>query len=192
SLVEECVERVAVREGTPPDLSRIDFNDQAVYDRICQGDTVGLFQIESRAQIQMIRRSRPRSLEDLAVEVAIVRPGPIVGGAVNPYVRRREEQRRAVAEGRPYQAPVDHPLLKDVLSETLGVILYQDQVLQVCQALAGFTSGQAEALRRAMSRRRSHDLIAGFWEEFRSGALSRGVPEATAEKVFSQVTAFSE
>ena len=192
SLVEECVELIARRTGTPPDLSRIDFEDPAIYDRICAGDTIGLFQIESRAQIQMIRRSRPRNLEDLAVEVAIVRPGPIVSGAVNPYVRRREEQRRAHAAGQPYEPPVDHPLLRDCLAETLGVILYQDQVLQVCQALAGFTSGQSEALRRAMSRRRSHDLIAGFWEEFRQGALNRGVPEATAEKVFGQVIAFSE
>src|SRR5207247_9298959 len=134
--------------GRPPDLSRINFDDAAVYDRICRGDTVGLFQIESRAQIQMLRRTRPRTLEDLAVEVAIVRPGPIVGGAVNPYVRRREEQRRAAAAGRRYEPPVDHPLLKDALSETLGVILYQDQVLQVCQALAGFTPGPGEALRR--------------------------------------------
>ncbi|HKA57724.1 MAG TPA: DNA polymerase III subunit alpha [Gemmatimonadales bacterium] len=192
SLVEECVELIARRTGTPPDLSRIDFEDPVIYDRICAGDTIGLFQIESRAQIQMIRRARPRNLEDLAVEVAIVRPGPIVGGAVNPYVRRREEQRRAHAAGLPYEPPVDHPLLRDCLAETLGVILYQDQVLQVCQALAGFTTGQSEALRRAMSRRRSHDLIAGFWEEFRQGALNRGVPEATAEKVFGQVTAFSE
>jgi len=194
SLVEECVELIARRTGggPPPDLSRIDFEDPAIYDRICAGDTIGLFQIESRAQIQMIRRSRPRNLEDLAVEVAIVRPGPIVGGAVNPYVRRREEQRRAHAAGRAYEPPVDHPLLRDCLAETLGVILYQDQVLQVCQALAGFTTGQAEALRRAMSRRRSHDLMAGFWDEFRQGAQARGVPEATAEKVFAQVIAFSE
>jgi len=192
SLVEECVELIARRTGTPPDLSRIDFEDPSIYDRICAGDTIGLFQIESRAQIQMIRRARPRNLEDLAVEVAIVRPGPIVGGAVNPYVRRREEQRRAHAAGLPYEPPVDHPLLRDCLSETLGVILYQDQVLQVCQALAGFTTGQSEALRRAMSRRRSHDLIAGFWEEFRQGAMARGVPEKTAEKVFAQVIAFSE
>jgi len=192
SLVEECVELIARRTGTPPDLSRIDFEDPAIYDRICAGDTIGLFQIESRAQIQMIRRSRPRNLEDLAVEVAIVRPGPIVGGAVNPYVRRREAQRRAHAAGRAYEPPVDHPLLRDCLAETLGVILYQDQVLQVCQALAGFTTGQSEALRRAMSRRRSHDLIGGFWDEFRQGALARGVSEATAEKVFGQVIAFSE
>src|SRR6266568_4010589 len=192
SLVEECVELVARKEGQPPDLSRIDFDDAAVYDRICAGDTVGLFQIESRAQIQMLRRTRPRDLGDLSVEVAIVRPGPIVGGAVNPYVRRREEQRHAREAGRPYEPPVDHPLLRECLGETLGVILYQDQVLQVCQALAGFTAGQAEGLRRAMSRRRSRELMAGFWEEFRSGAAARGVPEATAEKVFTQVIAFSE
>ncbi len=192
SLVEECVELVAGRAGTPPDLSRIDFADAAVYDRICRGDTVGLFQIESRAQIQMLRRTRPRNLEDLAVEVAIVRPGPIVGGAVNPYVRRREDQRRARAAGRTYEPPLDHPLLEEALAETLGVILYQDQVLQVCQALAGFTAGQAEALRRAMSRRRSRELMAEFWEEFRDGATERGVPEATAERVFTQVIAFSE
>ncbi|HXO86442.1 MAG TPA: OB-fold nucleic acid binding domain-containing protein, partial [Gemmatimonadales bacterium] len=192
SLVEECVELIARRTGTPPDLSRIDFEDPVIYDRICAGDTIGLFQIESRAQIQMIRRSRPRNLEDLAVEVAIVRPGPIVGGAVNPYVRRREAQRRAHAAGQPYEPPVDHPLLRDCLAETLGVILYQDQVLQVCQALAGFTAGQAEALRRAMSRRRSRELMAEFWEEFRDGAAARGVLETTAERVFTQVIAFSE
>jgi error-prone DNA polymerase len=192
SLVEETVELIARREGTPPDLSRIDFNDPVVYDRICAGDTVGLFQIESRAQIQMIRRTRPRNLEDLAVEVAIVRPGPIVGGAVNPYVRRREAQRHAGQEGRRYDPPVDHPLLKECLGETLGVILYQDQVLQVCQALAGFTAGQAEALRRAMSRRRSRELMEGFWEEFQDGAARRGVPESVAKHVFEQVIAFSE
>jgi error-prone DNA polymerase len=192
SLVEECVELVAHREGKPPDLSRIDFNDAAVYDVICAGDTVGTFQIESRAQIQMLRRSRPRNLEDLAVEVAIIRPGPIVGGAVNPYVRRREEERQAKAAGRTYKPPLDHPLLEEALAETLGVILYQDQVLQVCQSLAGFTAGQAEALRRAMSRRRSRELMEDFWGAFRDGAAARGVSEATAEKIFKQVIAFSE
>ena len=192
SLVEETVELIARREGAPPDLSRIDFDDTAVYDRICAGDTVGLFQIESRAQIQMIRRTRPRNLEDLAVEVAIVRPGPIVGGAVNPYVRRREAQRHARQRGIDYEPPVDHPLLKECLGETLGVILYQDQVLQVCQALAGFTAGQAEALRRAMSRRRSRELMEGFWEEFKGGAVARGVSESVARHVFEQVVAFSE
>jgi error-prone DNA polymerase len=191
SLVEESVEMIARKEGLPPDLSRIDFEDEAIYDRICKGDTIGMFQIESRAQIQMIRRVRPRNLPDLAVQVAIVRPGPIVGGAVNPYVRRREAQRYARERGIAYQPPVDHELLRDALGETLGVIIFQDQVLQVCQALANFTAGQAEALRRAMSRRRSRELLEGFWEEFRDGAAKNGVPEKTAQRVFEQVVAFS-
>jgi len=192
SLVEECVELVARKEGSPPDLTRIDYDDQAIYDRICRGDTVGLFQIESRAQIQMIRRVRPRNLADLAVQVAIVRPGPIVGGAVNPYVRRREARRHALERGLPYAPPLEHPLLREALDETLGVIIFQDQVLQVCQALAGFDAGQAEALRRAMSRRRSRELLEGFWEEFRNGAARNGVPEPVAQRVFEQVVAFSE
>src|SRR5213078_2400155 len=98
----------------------------------------------------------------------------------------------ARAAGRNYEPPLDHPLLEDALAETLGVILYQDQVLQVCQALAAFTPGQAEALRRAMSRRRSRELMAGFWNEFRDGAAARGVPEHVAERVITQVIAFSE
>src|SRR5260370_39146446 len=102
----------------------------------------------------MVRRTRPTNLEDLAVEVAIVRPGPIVGGAVNPYVRRREDQRRARARGQPYEPPVAHPLLREALAETLGVILYQDQVLQGCQALAGFTAGGGAGRWAARGRRR--------------------------------------
>jgi error-prone DNA polymerase len=107
-------------------------------------------------------------------------------------VRRREEQRCARELGKPYHPPLDHPLLEEPLAETLGVILYQDQVLQVCRSLAGFSPGQAEALRRAMSRRRSRRLLEGFWEEVRDGALARGVREPIAQRVFEQVTAFSE
>jgi len=201
SLVEDAVDLIAERDpargdaavasGPPPpplDLSRIDFRDEAVYDRICEGDTVGLFQVESRAQIQMLRRVRPRTIEDLAVQVAIVRPGPIVGGAVNPYVRRRETQR----EDPDFQVPYDHPLLEDALRETLGVIIFQDQVLQVCKALAGFSDGQADRLRRAMSRKRSREAMALHWKDFREGARARGVDEETAQKVFTQVVAFSE
>ncbi|HSG49597.1 MAG TPA: error-prone DNA polymerase, partial [Longimicrobiales bacterium] len=168
SLVEEAADLIAVRHGEVPDLSRIDFQDEAVYDRVCSGDTVGLFQVESRAQIQMIRRTRPRNLEELAVQVAIVRPGPIVGGAVNPYVRRREMLR----ENPDYQVPYPHPLLEGPLAETLGVIIYQDQVLTVCQALAGFSDGQAESLRRAMSRKRSKEAMRAHWEEFLTGATA--------------------
>ena len=188
SLVEEAVETIHVRHGEIPDLSRIDYEDEEIYDRICSGDTVGLFQVESRAQIQMLRRVRPRNLADLAVQVAIVRPGPIVGGAVNPYVRRREKLR----EDPDYVVPYDHPLLEEALGETLGVIIFQDQVLQVCKALAGFSDGQAEGLRRAMSRKRSREALLEYWEAFRDGALAKGVDGPTAKQVFEQVVAFSE
>ncbi|MGD2123041.1 MAG: DNA polymerase III subunit alpha [Gemmatimonadota bacterium] len=174
--------------GGAPDISRIDFHDEELYDLICSGDTVGIFQIESRAQMQMIRRVRPRNLADLAVEVALVRPGPIVGGAVNPYVTRREAQRADPN----YQIPYEHPLLEEALGETLGVIIYQDQVLKACKALAGFTDGQAEGLRRAMSRKRSKEAMNAYKEAFMKGAADRGVPEEVAEKVFHQVVGFSE
>jgi len=188
SLVEDAVVLIAEREGEVPDLSRIDYDDEKIYDLICSGDTVGLFQIESRAQIQMLRRVQPRNLSDLAVQVAIVRPGPIVGGAVNPYVTRRE-QLRADPD---FVVPYDHPLLEEALGETLGVIIFQDQVLQVCQALAGFTDGQAEGLRRAMSRKRSREALLEYWEAFKTGAAERGVDGRTAQKVFKQVVAFSQ
>ena len=188
SLVEESIDLIAQRHGEAPDLSRIDFEDEVLYDRICSGDTVGLFQIESRAQIQMLRRTKPRNLEDLAVQVAIVRPGPIVGGAVNPYVRRREMLR----ENPDYEIPYPHPLLKEALGETLGVIIFQDQVLTVCQALASFSDGQAEELRRAMSRKRSKEALLAHWDDFLKGAMANGVDEPTAREIFKQVTAFSE
>ncbi len=188
SLVEDVTDLIADRHGESPDLSRIDFDDPVVYDRICSGDTIGMFQVESRAQIQMLRRSQPRNLEELAIQVAIVRPGPIVAGAVNPYVRRRERLRNNPS----YRVPYDHPLLEEALGDTLGVVIFQDQVLLVCKALAGFTDGQAEGLRRAMSRKRSRDALLAYEEAFLEGAAQRGVDEETARGVFSQVVAFSE
>ena len=188
SLVEECSDLIAEQHGRIEDLSRIDFNDPEVYDMICQADTTGVFQIESRAQMQMLPRTRPRSIEDLTVQVAIIRPGPIVGGAVNPYVRHRQMQLADPS----FKPPFDHPSLEPVLSETLGVILYQEQVLQAAIAVAGFTEGQAESLRRAMSRKRSRENMARFWELFREGSGARGVPEDVAKTVFEKIIAFAE
>lgn len=195
SLVEECVELIA--EGRKPgekplDLSRIPFDDPEVYDQIGEGDTVGVFQIESRAQIQLLTRTRPRNLDELAIEIAIIRPGPIIGGAVHPYVTRRAEAREAEAKGEPYHPPVDHPLLEEALKETLGVILYQDQVLQVAMALAGFTPGQAESLRRALGRKNSVEEVCRLQEAFREGALKKGVDQETADLVFTKILAFSQ
>jgi error-prone DNA polymerase len=187
SLVEECLELI-VRQGKQPvDLSRIDFEDPNVYAMIGKGDTIGVFQIESRAQIQTLVRTIPRNLEDLIVQVAIVRPGPIVGGAVSPYVRARQQLRREGVARPEY----DHPLLEPVLRETHGVILYQEQVLEVAIRLAGFTAGQADSFRRSMSRKRSLAAMNRFWELFRDGAAANGVDEATARIVFDKLLGFA-
>ncbi|MBI2755170.1 MAG: DNA polymerase III subunit alpha [Chloroflexi bacterium] len=172
SLVEECLELAWQARGEKVRLEEISYDDPAVYDQICAGDTVGLFQIESRAQIQMLTRSQPRNLDDLAVQVAIVRPGPIVGGAVNPYVRRRELQRALAAQGKTYVPRADHPMLDKLLADTLGVVLYQDQVLEVAIEMGQFTPGQADQFRRSMSRRRSREAMERFKEDFIRGATA--------------------
>jgi error-prone DNA polymerase len=188
SLVEECLELIWECRGEKLDVSTIAYDDTAVYDAICRGDTVGLFQIESRAQIQMLTRTQPRNLDDLAVQVAIVRPGPIVGGAVNPYVRRRELLR----EDPNFIARADHPLLDELLKDTLGVVLYQDQVLEVAIEMGGFTPGQADQFRRSMSRRRSREAMERFRTAFVEGAGHKGVSPKESGDVFDKLCAFSE
>jgi error-prone DNA polymerase len=188
SLVEECLELIWQCRGEKLDVSTIAYDDTAVYDEICNGDTVGLFQIESRAQIQMLTRTQPRNLDDLAVQVAIVRPGPIVGGAVNPYVRRRELLR----EDANYVPKADHPLLDELLKDTLGIVLYQDQVLEVAIEMGGFTPGQADQFRRSMSRRRSRQAMERFRTSFVQGAVQKGVGQREAGDVFDKLCAFSE
>ncbi|HEY3107692.1 MAG TPA: DNA polymerase III subunit alpha, partial [Chloroflexota bacterium] len=188
SLVEECLEHVWQNRAMKLDLSKIAYDDGAVYDQICRGDTVGMFQIESRAQIQMLTRTQPRTLDELAVQVAIVRPGPIVGGAVNPYVRRREQLRRDPS----FRPRADHPLLDELLADTLGVVLYQDQVLEVAMKMGRFTAGQADQFRRAMSRRRSAEAMERFRQRFVAGAAENGVAEADAQAMFDKLRGFSE
>jgi error-prone DNA polymerase len=183
SAVDETLELIEQHRGKRVDLSRIDFKDKHVYDSICEADTMGVFQIESRAQMQTLPRVRPENLDDLTVQVAIIRPGPIVGGSVNPYINRRMKREKVT---------FDHPSLEPALGETLGVILYQEQVLQVAMALAGFSAGQAESLRRAMSRKRSREAIAQIREEFIAGALSQDVSKAVAESVFQKIAGFAE
>ncbi|MEI6625509.1 MAG: error-prone DNA polymerase [Thermoleophilia bacterium] len=187
SAVERCVSEIHRSTGETVDLSRVPLDDAEVYAEIQDADTVGVFQIESRAQMQTLLRVQPTCLDDLVVEVALVRPGPIQGGAVNPYIQRRLARRADPTVPIPYE----HPLLEEALHETLGVIIFQDQVLTVAQALAGFTPGQAEALRRAMSRRRSRAAIEAQWLAFAEGAAERGVPEHVAQRVFQQIIAFS-
>jgi len=188
SAVERTVELVARTRGKNIDLSQIPYDDPATYECIQNADTTGVFQIESRAQMQSLRRTRPASLQDLTIQVAIVRPGPIQGGAVNPYIERRQRMRADPS----YQVPYEHPSLEPVLRETLGTIIFQDQVLEVAIAFAGFSTGEAEGLRRAMSRKRSEAAIEAYHQRFVAGAKRvHGVDEATAERVFSMVHGFS-
>ncbi|MBW3593077.1 MAG: DNA polymerase III subunit alpha, partial [Actinobacteria bacterium] len=187
SAVEECVEQIVSLRGDTIDLSRIALDDAGVYEEIQAADTVGLFQIESRAQMQSLLRTRPENLDDLTVQVALVRPGPIQGKAVHPYVERRQRKREDAA----YAVPYDHPLLEEPLRDTLGAIIFQEQVLDVAIALAGFSVGEAEGLRRAMSRKRSETAIAAYRERFLAGAAANGVPPATAELVFTKINGFA-
>ena len=189
SAVERCVELIAAQRGERIDLSRIPFDDPETFDCIQRADTTGAFQIESRAQMGSLRRTRPASLQDLTVQVALVRPGPIVGGAVSPYIERRQRLLREPD----FQVPYLHPLLEGPLKETLGTIIFQDQVIEVSLAFAGFTAGEGERLRRAMNRKRSHEAMEALRRQFTDGA-HRTHPEASeqvVEQVWSMVAGFA-
>jgi error-prone DNA polymerase len=188
SAVERCVELIARARGERIDLSRIPFDDAETFRAIRRADTVGVFQIESRAQMQSLKRTLPQNLEDLTIQVAIVRPGPIQGGAINPYIERR----RRLREDPAYEVPYPHPSLRPVLEATLGTVIFQDQVMEVAQAFAGFCTGEAEGLRRAMSRKRSHEALQSHRERFLEGARRHvGADAATAERVWEMVSGFA-
>ncbi|MDQ6858402.1 MAG: error-prone DNA polymerase [Chloroflexota bacterium] len=183
SLIKDAVAMIDELHGVRLDLGTIALDDPAVYDLICEVDTIGLFQVESRAQAQALPRVRPRNFADIVVEVAIIRPGPLQGNMVNPYINRRQG-REPVAYA--------HPLLEPILKETLGVILFQEQILRVSMAVAGFTAAEADKLRRAMSRARSSEDMEALREPFVRGALAHGVDDATSNLIFGQIAAFAE
>jgi error-prone DNA polymerase len=187
SAVEECVDQIAQLRGEPIDLSRIPLDDEEVYAQIQDADTVGAFQIESRAQMQSILRTRPETLEDIMVQVALVRPGPIQGKAVHPYIAHRQRLR----EDPSFVPPVDHPLLAEPLKDTLGVVVFQDQVLEVAMALSGFSVGEAEGLRRAMSRKRSEAALEAYRKRFVEGAAANGVEGQLANEIYDKLVGFS-
>ncbi|HLI58401.1 MAG TPA: DNA polymerase III subunit alpha [Solirubrobacteraceae bacterium] len=188
SAVERSVALIARTRGVRVDLSRIDYDDPKTYALIQSAETTGVFQIESRAQMASLHRTRPQNLRDITIQVAIVRPGPIQGGAVNPYIQRRQRLRADPS----YQVPYEHPSLEGPLGDTLGTIIFQDQVLEVSMAFAGFSVSEAEGLRRAMSRKRSEAAIEAYHARFVEGAQrTHGVEEGLAERVFEMVRGFS-
>jgi len=183
SLVKDAVADIETRHGELLELGSLPLDDPAVYDLICEVDTIGLFQVESRAQAQALPRVRPRNFADIVVEVAIIRPGPLQGNMVNPYIRRRQGRE-------PVQYA--HPLLEPILKETLGVILFQEQILRVAIAAAGFSPSAADLLRRAMSRARSSADMEKLRGPFVTGARAKGVDDVTANEIFRQIAAFAE
>jgi error-prone DNA polymerase len=183
SAIAECLDLIEQTIGRRPDLDALSLEDQRVYDVICKVDTIGLFQIESRAQQQSLWQSQPRCFNDLIVQVAIIRPGPIQGDAVHPYLRRRQGLE-----------PVTylHPKLEPILAETCGVVLYQEQILRIVMEIAEYTAGEADRFRRAMNRHRSRVEM----EELRAGFIRRCVEhdldEAVAQQIFKSVAGFAE
>jgi error-prone DNA polymerase len=168
----------------PPrfDLAHIPQDDPAVYELLQKADTIGVFQVESRAQMATLPRMKPTHFYDLVVEVAIIRPGPIVGDMVHPYLNRRA--------GREPVIPL-HPCLEPVLKRTLGVPLFQEQLLRMAMVAAGFTGGQAEELRRAMGFKRSEKRMKQIGVDLRAGMAKNGITGATAERIINSITSFA-
>lgn len=183
TLVQDCIKYVRATRGVTIDLAQLDMNDQAVYDDLCNADTVGVFQVESRAQMNTLPRLKPRCFYDLVVEVALIRPGPIQGEMVHPYLRRR-------AGEEPVTYP--HPSLEPILKRTLGVPLFQEQGMQVAIAAAGFTPGEADVLRRAMGHKRSHQRMAAICEKMIAGMKANGIPDDVAHRIYHQINAFAD
>ena len=173
----------SLNPSPPRSLVDLPPEDPAVYDMICKADTVGVFQIESRAQMSMLPRLRPRNFYDLVIEVAIVRPGPIQGGMVHPYLRRRDGIE-----------PITYPSekVKHVLHKTLGVPLFQEQVMRLAVVAAGFTPGEADQLRRAMAAWRLHGQIEKFQLKLIKGMLANGYSKEFAEQIYLQIRGFGE
>ena len=176
ALVNDRHGRNFTPQGVPLD-------DPQVFEMIQRADVIGVVQIQSRAQIQVLLRIRVKDIHDLVIQVALIRPGPIQGGAVNPFIARC-----LGTEAVTY----DHPSLEPVLAETKGVFIFQEQVIQAAMAVAGFLSAQAEQLRRAMSRRRSREAMEALRQDFMTGAVARGVTEACAAIVYDKILAFAE
>nr|WP_315848384.1 error-prone DNA polymerase [uncultured Rhodoferax sp.] len=183
TAIRKSLEFVGMRRGFQFEMQDIPSEDPGTYDMICKADTVGVFQIESRAQMSMLPRLRPRCFYDLVIEVALVRPGPIQGGMVHPYLNRRQGKE-----------PVDYPSeqLEEALGRTLGVPVFQEQVMQIAMLAAGFTAGEADGLRRAMAAWKRKGGLEKYYSKIVDGMTSRGYDKAYAEQIFEQIKGFSE
>ena len=181
SALHYAVDLIAEAHGTEIDLAAIPQED-AVYDMLCRADSIGVFQVESRAQMATLPRLKPRTFYDLVVEVALIRPGPIQGGSVHPYIRRRNGKE-----------PVTylHPLLEKSLAKTLGIPLFQEQLMQMAIDVAGFSPGEADQLRQAMGSKRSRERMERLRARFYEGMAERGIAGEVADQIFDKLAAFA-
>jgi error-prone DNA polymerase len=182
AVLEQAIPLVGEHEGVELDLAQLPHDDPGVYAMLRRADTIGVFQVESRAQMATLVRMKPRHFYDLVVEVAIIRPGPIVGGMVHPYLARRNG-----IESVRY----DHPALEPILRRTLGVPLFQEQLLRMATAVAGFSPGEAEELRRAMGFRHSSARMEMVERRLRDGMACKGISGAVAERIIRSITSFA-
>ena len=182
AVIQDSLKMIPEVYGEPVDLARLPQNDPAVYRALQQADTIGMFQVESRAQMSCLPRMKPRRFYDIVVQVAIIRPGPIVGKMVHPYLNRRQGREAADCL---------HPSLEPVLRRTLGVPLFQEQLLKMAMIAAGFSGGEAEELRRAMGFKRSEKRMADLEERLRAGMASNGITGAVQETIVHSITAFA-
>lgn len=183
SAIRRALDLIGLRRGYVFAMQDIPAEDSATYDMVCRADTIGVFQIESRAQMSMLPRLRPRCFYDLVIEVAIVRPGPIQGGMVHPFLNRRQGKE-----------PVTYPseALRTALGRTLGVPVFQEQVMQIAMLAAGFTPGEADGLRRAMAAWKRKGGLEKYYHRLVDGMTSRGYALEFAEAIFEQIQGFSE
>ncbi|MBV8518575.1 MAG: error-prone DNA polymerase [Acidobacteria bacterium] len=182
AAIEEMIPTIATCEKKEVDLAHLPENDPRVYKMLNEADTIGMFQVESRAQMASLPRNAPKCFYDIVVQVAIIRPGPIVGGMIKPFFDRR--QGRALVE-------YPHPCLEPILARTLGVPLFQEQLLRIAMVAAGFTGGEAEELRRAMGFKRSMDRMRDIETRLRDGMTKNGIGEAAQDQIVKSITSFA-
>ena len=182
TVVSRTLRLIAQHGGPTLSLATIPPEDAEVYAMLCRGDAIGVFQVESRAQTAMLPRLQPRTFYDLVIQIAIIRPGPIVGAMVHPYLRRRDG-----VETPFYPSPE----VEKILGKTLGVPLFQEQAMKLAMVAAGFTAGEADGLRRAISHKRAEELILPYRERFIEGCLSRGYPRDWSEALFHSFRGFA-
>src|SRR5213080_1335597 len=182
AVLEECLELIPKHYGKPVDLAQLPPDDPPVYETLRKADTVGMFQVESRAQMASLPRNAPAKFYDLVVQVAIIRPGPIVGKMMHPYMNRRQGKEPVTYA---------HPSLEPILERTLGVPLFQEQLLRIAMVAANFTGGEAEDLRRAMGFKRSEERMHKIEAKLRSGITKNGFSPGTQEEIITQITSFA-